>query len=181
MSKGISITYKGATIASMDLDTSAVKTLLTSGKYLEDDITITVTAEAPNLIDYFGYTDDKRISTGDGGYRDKAGCTTIEYIDLSEFVNNETVSFRIKGAQFIHKSSPWDDNAYAFYNASKAWTAGNYANTNSHGNITITFTSTSDTDVTVTITGLTSANLTSYHYLRLCGVGSGANVDIRAE
>lgn len=181
MSKGIAITYKGTTITSMDLDTSAVKTLLTSGKYLEDNITITVTTEAPNLIDYFGYTDNQRISTSDGGNRTKAGYTTIEYIDLSEFVNNETVTFRIKGAQFIHKSSPWDDVAYAFYNTSKAWTAGNYTNSGSHGNIAVTVTSTSDTDMTISITGLTSENLTSYHYLRLCGIGSGANVDIRVD
>ena len=58
-----------------------------------------------NLIDYFGYTDGKRISTSDGSYRDVSGYTTIEYIDLSEFVNNETVAFHIKGVSlFINQA-----------------------------------------------------------------------------
>ena len=51
MSEGITITYKGATIANMPLDASNIKKMLTSGKYLEDDITITVTVESyHNLI-----------------------------------------------------------------------------------------------------------------------------------
>lgn len=133
-----------------------------------------------NLIDYFGYTDGKRISTSDGSYRDVSGYTTIEYIDLSEFVNNETVAFHIKGGQFIHKSSPWDDIAYAFYNTSKSWTAGNYTTSGAHGNIAVTVTSTSDTDMVITITGLTTSAINGdYRYLRLCGIGSGANINIQ--
>ena len=98
-------------------------------------------------------------------------------------MKNNSLTLHITGVQFIHKSSPWDDNAYVFYNASKGFTVGNYlSGTNTHGNITVAITSASDTDMTMTITGLTSLLVTSsYSYLRLCGVGSGANVDIRVE
>lgn len=172
----ITVTMGGVDITSTAVSGNAISIASVTG-----NIVITASGVLGNLIDYFGYTDNQRISTSDGGNRTKTGCTTIEYINLSEFVSNGTVSFHITGAQFIHKSSPWDDNAYVFYNASKGFTVGNYlSGTNTHGNITVAITSASDTDMTMTITGLTSAVLTSsYSYLRLCGVGSGANVDIR--
>lgn len=71
MSKGITITYKGQTIASMDLDTSAIRTLLTSGKYLEDDITIAVTAgeSYTNLIQQSEEVNSTAIYNGGLGYK----------------------------------------------------------------------------------------------------------------
>lgn len=168
------------TMGGVDITSSAVSGSVISISEVTGDIVITASGVLGNLIDYFGYTDNQRISTGDGGNRSKAGYVTIEYINLSEFVNNESVAFHITGAQFIHKSSPWDDNAYVFYNASKGFTVGNYIGNGTHGNVHVTCTTTSDTDLTITITGLTSAIVTGgYSYLRLCGVGSGANVDIR--
>ena len=166
----------------VDITTSAVSGSTITIAEVTGDITITASGVLGNLIDYFGYTDGQRISTGDGGNRTKAGCTTIEYIKLSEFIDNGTVSFHITGAQFIHKSNPWDDNAYVFYNASKTFTVGGYlSGIGTHGNIKIISTSTSDTDMTITITGLTTAALTSsYSYLRVCGIGSGANINIRS-
>lgn len=166
----------------VDITSTAVSGNAISIASVTGDIVITASGVLGNLIDYFGYTDNQRISTSDGGNRTKAGCTTIEYINLSEFVSNNTVSFHITGAQFIHKSSPWDDNAYVFYNASKGFTAGGYIANATHGNVHVTCTTVSDTDMTITITGLTSAVVTGgYSYLRLCGVGSGANVDIRVN
>lgn len=166
----------------VDITASAVSGATITIAEVTGDITITASGILGNLINYFGYTDDQRISTVDGDNRTKSGCTTIEYIKLSEFANNGAVTFHITGAQFIHKSSPWDDNAYVFYNASKNFTAGGYlTGTNTHGNINITSTATSDTDMTITITGLTASHLTSsYSYLRVCGIGSGANIDIRS-
>lgn len=170
------------TMGGVDITTTAVSGSTISIAEVTGDIVITASGVLGNLIDYFGYTDNQRISTSDGGNRTKAGCTTIEYINLSEFVSNDTVSFHITGAQFIHKSSPWDDNAYVFYNASKGFTVGNYIGNNTHGNVHVTCTTASDTDLTITITGLTSAVVTGgYSYIRLCGVGSGANVDIRVN
>lgn len=180
MSGSIKIYYKGAEIANIDTSASASKTLLTAGKYCEADIVVDYTADPGNLIDVFGYTDGIRISTSDGGNRTKAGSTTIEYITLADYVQNGTVSFHITGAQFIHKSSPWDDNAYGFYNASKSFTTGGYMNSGTHGSISVTITTESDTDLTITITGLAPEFVTGdYSYMRMCGIGSGADIDIR--
>lgn len=134
-----------------------------------------------NLINTFGYTNDKRISQTTGDYKDETGSTVIEFIDLSEFVVNEQVIIHITGAQFEHQSSPWDNCAYVFYNASKNVNAGDYTTgTTTFGNITVTVSSVSSTKTTIAITGLIQAYVTNnYHYLRLCGVGDGANVDIR--
>lgn len=134
-----------------------------------------------NLINQFGYEDGKRLSISTGNTTDKARATTTGFIRLADFVKNQTVSFWITGTQFIHKSSPWDDNAYIFYNTSKALTVGNYlSGTNTHGNITVTCSSINDNNMTITISGLTPAFLSSgYCYLRMCGTGSGSNTDIR--
>lgn len=169
------------TMNGVDITASAVSGSTITIAEVTGDITITASGVLGNLINYFGYTDDQRISTSDGGNRTSSGDTTIEYIKLSEFANNGTVTFRITGAQFIHKSSPWDNNAYAFYKANKNFTAGNYlTGTHTHGSVNITSTAASDTDMTITITGLTTTQLaSSYSYLRLCGIGSGANIDIR--
>lgn len=43
----VTISYKGSQIASMDA--SGIKTLLTEGKYCEDDITVSYTRYSPNL------------------------------------------------------------------------------------------------------------------------------------
>lgn len=169
------------TMGGVDITASAVSGSTITIAEVTGDITVAASGVLGNLINYFGYTDDQRISKSDGDYRTKSGCTTIEYIKLSEFANNDTVTFRITGAQFIHKSSPWDDNSYVFYNESKNLTVGGYSTgTETYGNITVITTATSDTDMTITITGLKAVYLTSnYSYLRLCGVGSGANIDIR--
>ena len=171
------------TMGGVNITSSAVSGSVINIPNVTGNIVITASGVLGNLIDYLGYTDNKRISTSDGTYRDKSGSTVIEYISLAEFVENEAVTFHITGAQFIHNSSggSWDDNAYVFYNESKVYSAGGYSTgTNSHGNVTITFTSTSDNDATIAITGLRASIVaSSYSYLRLCGVGSGADIDIR--
>lgn len=142
-----------------------------------------------NLRDYFGYTDGKRISTADGTYRDLSGGTVVEYIDISEFRQSDgSIVIKTKGVNFKQLSSPYNNNAYVFYNASKSYTVGNYlsAGSSSHGGITVTRDFADDTDntMTLTITGVPAASQSAsanYNYLRLCGLGSGANLDIRVN
>lgn len=140
--------------------------------------------DSGNLIDEFGYTNNKRISQTDGTEKDKTGSVAIGFIKLVDYVNNDKVAFRISGTQFIHhdSGSNWDDNAYVFYNASKGHTVGAYTTgTNTHDNVTVTVTSISDTDMTITITGLTASLINgAYSYLKLCGVGTGENTIIKA-
>ena len=153
--------------------------------------TYALTVEAApqgNLIGVIGYTDGKRISTGDGTYRDLTGGVVIEYIDLYEYRQSDgTVVIRTKGAllQSFQSGANYNNNAYAFYKSSKAFQVANYLTEGSstHGSITVTraFAGDADNTMTLTITGLsTSAGVAdNYHYMRLCGLGSGANIDLR--
>ncbi len=139
-------------------------------------------AKEGNVIAKIGYTDGKRLSTSTGEYRDLSGGVVIEYIDLNEYrQSDDTVTIRIRGGDFKQVSSPYNDNAYVFYNQSHSFTVAQYSTEGSstHGNVTITR-AFSGTDATFTITGLTAAIASQgYHYIRICGLGSGANLDLR--
>lgn len=141
-----------------------------------------------NLIGVIGYTDGKRISTGDGTYRELAGGVVIEYIDLYEYRQSDgTVVIRTKGALFQSwQSGPnYNNNAYVFYKNNKTFQVASYLTegSNTHGGITVTraFAGDADNTMTLTITGLsTSASVAdNYRYMRFCGLGSGANIDLR--
>lgn len=141
-----------------------------------------------NLIGVIGYTDGKRISTGDGTYRDLTGGVVIEYIDLYEYRQSDgTVVIRTKGALFQswQSGSQYNNNAYVFYKNNKTFQAAKYLTEGSdtHGSITVTraFAGDADNTMTLTITGLTtSASVAdNYRYMRICGLGSGANIDLR--
>lgn len=139
-----------------------------------------------NLINVIGYTDDKRLSVGDGSYKDLTGGVVVEYIDLSSFHQaDNTVVIRAKGATFQswQSGSQYNNNAYVFYKANKTFTAAAYLTegTSTHGNITVTKAFSND-EMTLTISGLRSDYASgSYHYLRFSGLGSGANVDLRVN
>lgn len=139
-------------------------------------------AKEGNVIGKIGYTDGKRLSTSDGGYRDQTGGVVIEYIDLNEYRQSDnTVTIRIRGGDFKQISNPYNNNAYVFYSQSYAFRFSSYLSEGStaHGNVTITR-SFDGTDATIVISGLTVAYTTGdFHYLRLCGLGSGANLDLR--
>lgn len=135
-----------------------------------------------NLVNQIGYTDGVRLSTSNGAEKSASGYTTVGYIDLSSYRQSDnSVTIRTRGVDFQQRSSPYNDNAYAFYNGSQGFTVSSYmtAGSNAHGGITITR-SFSGTEMTLTITGLTAALASdSYHYLRFCGLGTGADLDIR--
>lgn len=141
-----------------------------------------------NLIGVIGYTDGKRLSTGDGTYRELAGGVVIEYIDLYEYRQSDgTVVIRTKGALFQswQSGSQYNNNAYVFYKNNKTFQVAKYLTEGSdtHGGITVTraFAGDADNTMTLTITGLTtSASVAdNYRYMRICGLGSGANIDLR--
>lgn len=152
--------------------------------------TFALTVEAVpqgNLIGVIGYTDGQRLSVSDGTYRETSGGVVIEYIDLNQYRQSDnTVVIRTKGALFQSwQSGPqYNNNAYVFYNENKAFTVASYLTEGSysHGNITVTraFAGDADNTMTLTITGLgTNVTTSSYHYMRFCGLGSGANIDLR--
>ena len=149
--------------------------------------TYTLTVEAAkqgNLANVIGYTPGKRLSTGDGGYRDSANDTVVEYIDLSNYVQSDnTVVIRIKGLDFTTPSG-YRNSAYVFYNASKAFRTANYtknAGDQTIGGIVFNIAHTYGTNGSVfTISNLRPDYVSGgYHYLRFCGYGNGENLDIR--
>lgn len=137
-----------------------------------------------NMRDIIGYTDGQRLSMSDGGYRTAAAYTVVEYIDLAEYVKNGQVVIRTKGVDFWqNRNSSWRDSGFMLYNPSKVAESGGYLTSGSvtfHGTCVVTksFDSNSD-EMTLTIDGLDSTILSLDRYLRMCGYGSGANLDIR--
>lgn len=72
MSKNLTVNYKGNIIVSMAVDTDGVKTLLTSGKYLEDDIVITIAEDSSsytNLIPLSTEVSSSAIYNNGLGYK----------------------------------------------------------------------------------------------------------------
>lgn len=141
-----------------------------------------------NLIGVIGYTDGQRISTGDGTYRELAGGVVIEYIDLYEYRQSDgTVVIRTRGALFQswQSGSQYNNNAYVFYKSDKSFQVASYLTegSNAHGGITVTraFAGDADNTMTLTITGLSTSSSVAenYRYMRFCGLGSGANIDLR--
>lgn len=180
-------TVNNGLVTAVSVGTATITVTTQDGGYTA---TFTATVEAVpqgNLINVIGYTDGKRISTSDGTYRELSGGVVIEYIDLSAYRQSDnTVVIRTKGALFQswQSGSNYNNNAYAFYNESKGFTLANYLTegTHTHGSVTVTCSFAGDTDntMTLTISGLSASVASgSYHYLRLCGLGSGANIDLR--
>lgn len=180
-------TVNGGIVTAVAVGSATITCTTTDGGFTATYTLTVEKAKEGNVIGKIGYTDGKRISTGDGTYRDLTNGVVIEYIDLNEYRQSDnTVVIRTKGALFQSwQSGPnYNNNAYVFYNASKGYAVASYLTegTNTHGSVTVTRSFAGDTDntMTLTISGL-STNVTSgsYHYLRLCGLGSGANIDLR--
>lgn len=180
-------TVANGLVSAVGIGTATITVRTQDGGYTA---TFTATVEAVpqgNLINEIGYTDGKRLSIGDGSLKDQPGGVVIEYIDLSTYRQSDgTVVIRTKGALFQSwQSGPnYNNNGYVFYNANKGFTAASYLTegSGSLGNITINraFAGDADNTMTLTISGLTTTYVNgSYHYLRLCGLGSGANIDLR--
>lgn len=186
-------TVSNGTVTAVGVGTATITATTQDGGFTASYALTVEAAKRGNLRDYFGYTDGKRISTGDGTYRNLSGGVVVEYIDLSEFATDKsgnsamnTIVIRTKGVSFQswQSGSNYNDNAYVFYNASKAFATSGYLTEGSstHGSITITR-AFSGTDMTLTINapwGVIKED-GAERYLRLCGLGSGANLDIRVN
>ena len=178
-------TVSNGLVTAVSIGTAVITARTQDGSYTATYYATVEAVPQGNLINEIGYTDGKRISTSDGTYRDQTGGVVIEYIDLSVYrTASNTVTIRINGADFEQRNNPYNNNAYVFYNASKAFTVASYLTpgTGSHGRITLVRSFTSDDGGTMTleISGLSaSAASGNYHYMRLCGLGSGANIDLR--
>jgi hypothetical protein len=150
--------------------------------------TYTLTVEAVkrgNMISVFGYSDGKRLSTGSGELKDASGYTTIGFIDLLEYADGDQIVIRVKGIDFTTPSGGYRDSAYVLYNASRTLAYSDYtknAGDHTHGSVTVNIAHTYGTNGSVfTITGLSGAHTAGIYYLRLCGYGSGANIDLRVN
>lgn len=180
-------TVNNGLVTAVSVGTATITVTTQDGGYTA---TFTATVEAVpqgNLINVIGYTDGNRISTSDGTYRELSGGVVIEYIDLNEYRQSDnTVVIRTKGALFQswQSGSNYNNNAYVFYRSDKSFMVADYLTegTGTHGSVTVkrTFLGDADNTMILEISGL-SESLTSgsHHYLRLCGLGSGANIDLR--
>lgn len=137
-----------------------------------------------NMRDVFGYTDNKRLSTADGTYRDAAGYTVVEFIPVADYVENGQIVIKTKYVDF--KSNNHSNCSYVAYNASKTYTAHGYPSEGSttNGTVTVTRHFEEDTDYTMTMT-ITFSDPSvigaSWSYIRIVGYGAGADLDIRVN
>lgn len=133
---------------------------------------------------------EDRSGISDATYTERVDKGTNESFatDLYEYRQSDgTVVIRTKGALFQswQSGANYNNNAYVFYKDNKTFQLGNYLTEGSstHGSITVTraFTGDAENTMTLTITGLsTSAAVAeNYRYMRFCGLGSGANIDLR--
>lgn len=138
-----------------------------------------------NMRDVFGYTNNKRLSTADGTYRDAAGYTVVEFIPLADYVDeNNQIVIKTKYVDF--KSTNHSNCSYVAYNASQTYTAHGYPSEGSTTNGTVTvarhFEDDADYTMTMTITFSDPSVISaSWSYLRIVGYGDGANLDIRVN
>lgn len=146
--------------------------------------TYTATVKAQpvgNLINDIGYDDGYRLSMDTGELKTKLGGVVIEYIDLRSFMQVDgTVTIRVRGGDFEQRSNPYNDNGFVIYNSNRGKYYSTYLTPGSEAVHGFTYTTSfSNGDLTFVISGLTAPN-TSYHrYVRLAGLGSGANLDLR--
>lgn len=120
-----------------------------------------------NIIDTVGYTDGNRLSTSGGGLRTNTGTFVTGMFQL-EAVGDV---YRTSGASFNADSNS-NCGVWIYQSNQTYWT---YLNTNlskspiSHGTVGIVV----DADGNLTIT--TGASFEN-RWIRLCGIGSGANL-----
>lgn len=151
------------------------------------DVIRTFSYEQPpagNLRDVFGYTNNKRLSTADGSYRDAAGYVVVEYIPLADYVENNEIVIRTRGVDF--KSTNHSNCSFVAYNASKAYSAHGYPSEGGTqiGDVYVlrAFDNDADNTMTMTITANDPAIFSgAWSYLRIVGYGSGENLDIRVN
>lgn len=132
-----------------------------------------------NLIGQIGYQDNVRISTSNGADRTGAtGYVTVEYFDIDAMIDSYPAVIRIKGADF--RSSTHSNSAHCAYTTSKGFNSANYNDGGNPcaalNNASWTYAFDSDGNMTWTCPRRPSATI---GFIRICGYGSGANLDLR--
>lgn len=133
-----------------------------------------------NIIGELGYQDNVRIGTSDGADRTGAtGYVTVEYFEIDRYIDSYPAVIRFKGADF--RSSTHSNSANVAYSLSKGFNSADYNSTGLCAALR---------NASWTCTFDSSGNMTwncqqrpqsSIGYFRVCGYGSGANLDIRVN
>lgn len=143
-----------------------------------------LTVEAPkrgNLIPEIGYDDNKRIKVSTGLLDTASGYVATGYIDLQD--QGDTVVIRTNGVDF--DTSRYGNAAYYFYtdDTNKTPSYGGYLTSGDQawGSMNMNKAHDSSGNLTITLTGASRYTGAggSYRYIRICGYGSGANLDLR--
>ena len=136
---------------------------------------LTVKAATVDVIAAYGYADDTRLSTSNGGEKTEAGYVTIGHtapipIDKTTYPNGATI--RVTGADdVVGNSSPYTDSAWVLYAGSgTTFSSSGYISEGSKPLGTFTI----DSDRTGFTLAL--AELTAPRYLKFCVKGVGANI-----
>ena len=173
-------TVSNGTVTAAGVGTATITATTQDGGFTA---TYALTVEAVkrgNIIGELGYQDDVRIGTSDGADRTGAtGYVTIGYFDIDEYIDAYPAVIRFKGADF--RSSTHSNSANCAYTTSKGFNTATYNN----GNLC-----TALSNATWTCAFDESGNMTwtcpkrpasSIGFFRVCGYGSGADLDVRVN
>lgn len=173
-------TVNNGTVTAVGVGTATITATTQDGGFTA---TYALTVEAVkrgNLIGELGYLDNVRVGTSDGADRTGAtGYVTIGYFDIDEYIESYPAVIRFKGADF--RSSTHSNCANAAYTTSKAFNSAMY----NSGNLSAAlhnagWTCAYDESGNMTWT-CTQRPASVIGYFRVCGYGSGANLDVRVN
>lgn len=174
-------TVSNGVVTAVSIGTATITATTQDGGFTA---TYALTVEAVkrgNLIGQIGYQDNVRIGTSDGADRTGAtGYVTVEYFDIDALIDSYPAVIRIKGADF--RSSTHSNSAHCAYTTSKGFNSAQYNNGSNPcaalNNASWTYAFDSDGNITWTCPRRPSATI---GFIRICGHGSGADLDIRVN
>lgn len=174
-------TVNNGTITAIAIGSATITAVTQDGGFTAS---YALTVEAPkrgNLIPEIGYDDNKRIKVSTGLLDTAAGFVSTGYIDLQD--QGDTVVVRTNGVDF--DASRHGNCAYYFYkdDSEKTPNAGGYlsAGNQAWGSMNMNKAFDANGNLTLTLTGASgyTGQGGNYRYIRICGYGSGANLDLR--
>lgn len=180
---GYTINTVTITMGGIDITSTAYNNQSITISNVTGNIIITASASqaslSGNLINIIGYQDNTRVGTGDGSFKSATGYVALE-IPIDTYFTTWPSTLRIKGADFRSNTHSNASNVTmtptAFNSSTYNGGPDTFAFCTGLGKANWTGTFDSSGNITITCPQRPS---TTVSRIRLCGYGSGANMDIR--
>lgn len=170
-------TVTNGTVTAIAVGTAKITAKTEDGGYTATYLLTVERAKKGNLISSIGYTDGVRLSTSNGSEKTDNGYVSTGFIDLwTDVTYPAVVRIKSPNCDWYKTDRPYRDSAHCTYDASQTFASSTYNNgsvaTGLGTDATCIF---SDDNHVIEFTIPTKHN----RYLRVCGYGTGAGMDIR--